>query len=250
MWQLSFVIGICSSLWLGAAYSQSNIIGSGVYGDTKGGSVPFSLTYGGSGTSTNIISTTQSYGTITWGSGCSALVNGILWYQTVTIGSTIASKSDNSVAASQISGAIAQGANLAAGDIAADAWEVTAPSGTSGAVSVTYSTPPSYNQSVAVYCLVSSHPTAGTPATVVQGTASSSISTSVTVPSGGAALVMVQTYSGQAFTLSGATVDVTITTGGVQQVFAHTTATGSVTVTATSTGGTATWVMSLVPFGP
>jgi hypothetical protein len=35
IWRLGFIVGICSVLWCGAVYPQSNVIGSGVYGDVK-----------------------------------------------------------------------------------------------------------------------------------------------------------------------------------------------------------------------
>lgn len=39
IWRVCFIIGVCSILWCGASYPQSNIIGSGVTGDIKVASV-------------------------------------------------------------------------------------------------------------------------------------------------------------------------------------------------------------------
>jgi hypothetical protein len=207
----------------------------------------FSLTYEASGLSTNTSSTTQSYGSLTLGTGCTSWINGIEYYQNNPTSTSVTAKTDNGVSASAISGAKILNGN--AGGYALDGWQVTSPSGTSGAVSVTYGAVPSYNQSVAVYCLISAHPTPGTAATAQTSSNATTLSVTVTVPSGGTAIVMGMTNIGTAITWVNATQDAVFTAGGTFQSFAHTTSTGSVTVTA-NLGSADGIILSAIPFGP
>jgi hypothetical protein len=153
---------------------------------SSGGS--FSLTY----ESQAIVSTAAStidFGTLTYGSGCTRVVIALtglnfsspLQATSVTV---------NGVSATAVSGAYA-----APQDSFTDVWETNSSvSGSSGDVSVTYneSSQPfgSPGMSVALYCLVTAHPTATSSANNVidTGSGATSISATITVPSGGAAV--------------------------------------------------------------
>lgn len=221
--------------------AQVPLTGAGL-GTPHVSSGSFSLTYEANGGSADTSSANQTYGSLTWGSGCTYLVNGILWYNTAN--STVSSKSDNSAAGIQVASAYA---TVGAGETSVDVWDVTSPSGTSGTVAVDYTAAPSYNSSVFVYCLISSHPSPGT-AVATNGGSVISLSVTVAVPSGGAAIACVATQAGHTVTWTNATEDAHYVGGGAYQACAHTTTTGSVTITAAFTSDSA--VLAAVPFGP
>lgn len=206
----------------------------------SGGS--FSLTYESDAIS-SATTPTISYGTLTWGSGCNALVTPVQWYNTnLTDSITAITVGANTPA--QISGVQVTNNN---GNVTSDAWEMVAPTGTSGTASVTYSFPPTFTSVIGSYCLVSAHTTA--TATAHNSGFGTSISQSIVVPSGGAALIVASANSGSTISLTNGTVDVVITTGGVYMVFGHTTATGTVSVTVT-VGASDNLTLGLAAWGP
>jgi hypothetical protein len=204
----------------------------------SGGS--FSLTYESDATSTSTTSPII-YGTATWGSGCNALIIPDQWYntnQTDTI--TALTAGANSLA--QVSGVYATaGANV----INVDAWEVVSPAGTSGTVTTTYSANPAFSSAIAAYCLVSAHTTATATA---NSFGTSTVSQSITVPSGGRALIICGSSTGATITLTNGTADVVAVPGGTAMLFGHTTTTGTVSVTCAASGATLT--LSLAAWGP
>lgn len=207
----------------------------------SGGS--FSLTFGSQAASSST-GTTISYGTVTWGPGCSAVILAVNWYNTNQT-DTISSISVGAQSASAIAGATIGAAPV---QVSSSLWQLNSPSGASALVSVTYSAATTYNSSVAAYCLVTSNTTvqSSNSAAALTGV---NASAAVSVPTGGGAVVTGGSYSGAAITWTNATQDAVVTTGGVYQSAAHTTATGSVTVTNTPAAATANTV-SIAAFGP
>lgn len=200
-----------------------------VYGKAAGG-VAFSLVYtaGGKGASSNTALTTQSYGTLNWTTN-SRIVAVVLWYP----GGVVSGVSVGGNALSPVSGAA-----VLQGNTAADVWESTGPlAGTSGTVTVTYASAPSFTSAVALYSLQTTTPLASdakvgsTPAAT-----SVAVGSALTVPAGGGAVVAGFGSNGTAATPVNFTSDVTDATGGVDFVWGHTTATGSVTPSITFAG--------------
>jgi len=190
----------------------------------------FSLTYQSSSGSMDTTHTTVDYGALGYGSGNSRVVVAVQWVPNA--GSTITGITVGGVALSQVSGAYITDP---LSGYALDAWESTGPlSGSSGDVQVTYSATVGWASAVALYNLQTPTPT---PATVVTNTApgsSSSISVGpYSIPAGGGSIVMAQTGNGQpTLGFTNAVQDVLVSARGNNHVFAHSTATGSVTVTA------------------
>lgn len=192
-------------------------------GAPAGGSA-FSLVFGSSASSSNTSLTTIDFGTLTYGAGCTRVVVASQWY----VGGTISNVTIGGVSLSQISGA-----HVATTAIAADAWESSAAlAGTSGDVQVTFSAAQSFVASVALYCLNTTSPAAS--ATNTQSNISATVLTApIAVPAGGGGLVISQSSNGHTATFGNATVDADIVTGGTNQYYGHTTATGAISVTAT-----------------
>jgi hypothetical protein len=204
---------------------------------------PFSLTYESDATS-SATTPTVSYGTLTWGSGCNTLVLPVQWYNTNLTDSISSIAISGNSAPAQISGVQVTNNN---GNVTSDAWELVAPSGTSGTASVTYSAAPTFTSVIGAYCLVSAHTTA--TATAHNSGFGTTVSQSVVVPSGGAALIVASASGGSTISLTNGTIDTVVTTGGVYMVFGHTTATGTVSVTAT-TGTNDNLTLGLAAWGP
>lgn len=218
--------------------AQVPTTGAGLSGPANG----FSLTYEASGQSSTTGTTTISYGTLTWGSSCNAVVAAVQWYNTAktdTVALTIGGSS-----ASVISNTTTSPAN---GGITVSLLELTSPSGSSGAVSATFSENVTYTSSVALYCLVSAATTVSSSNSVSSSGAVASQTLAITIPSGGAALVAGASEDGFAITWTNATQDVAITTGGVYESYAHANASATVTSTPSSND---TLTISYASFGP
>ncbi len=193
----------------------------------------------------------MTYTGVTWGSGCNAVVLVVYWYnsnQTDTITGITAVGAGTPV---QIPSA-QDGTN--GGGQSIDVWQITGPTATSAAVVVTYSNATTYNSNVTPYCLVSGNTTAGTAQHNrnfggAGGCDTGLAAPAVTVPGGGQAVVGAGSVSGQVISFTNATSDGVYTGGGTQDRWGHTTATGSVTVTATSAAGD-NCVITVVPYGP
>jgi hypothetical protein len=113
---------------------------------SSGGS--FSLTYEAVGSSSTTGTTTISYGTQTYGSGCNALVIPIQWYNT-NGGDTVTGVTVGGSAATHLSGTLQSTGN---GQLSSDGWQFNSPTGTSAAISVTYSANVTFNSENGVGC--------------------------------------------------------------------------------------------------
>ena len=205
----------------------------------SGGGGGFSLTYKAGDISSTSGSATVDYGTLTWGSGCTAVVITIAGQSQTTGQVSSVSVAGNSPA--EVSGA-GSGANESA---SSDIYQFT-PVGTSGDVQVTYSASVWNGSQVGVYCLVTTH-SIGTGAWT--NNSASSVSATPTVPSGGGALAVVANGSGTGtFTWTNATAD----EGNASSIgsTAHTTSTGSVAITATANGGSSALFLSTAYWSP
>jgi hypothetical protein len=201
----------------------------------------FSLTYVSSNSVSPSGGPTYDYGTLSYGT-CTRVVVANIWVP----GGTISGITIGGTALSQVSGAYAVGPGSG---IASDVWESSAAlTGTSGDVQVTYSTSLGYYASVALYCLTTTTPTAHA-ANGTNVNNSSTISSSIAVPSGGGGLVMSASQNGHTFTFTNTAIDVTLSPGGLTSYYGHTTSTGTVAVTGTITGNDNA-VLSLASWGP
>lgn len=211
-----------------------------------GGGGGFSLTFKNSAGSASTGVTTINYGTLTWGSGCSALAIPISWYNT-TVTDTVSSVSvgGSTVGVSQVSGVFVASNS---GGVSLDMWELVAPAGTSAAISVTYSGLVAFNSAISVYCIVT---TTTTRSAASNGgpNATAAVAGAVTVPSGGGAVAMATDVNGHTITFTNATSDGNNTGGGAFFGWGHTTSTGSVTVTATPSLSDST-VVGVAAWGP
>jgi hypothetical protein len=213
------------------------------------GSGGFSLVYESSASSTDTTHTTIDFGTLTYGSGCTRVVVAVSWYTGASSG--ISGLTIGGIALAHISGSLA--VDSPSNNISSDVWESTAAlTGPSGDVQVTFASAQTFVASVALYCLTTTTPTAS--ATAVNGgitvTSLTAPSTgTITIPSGGGGLVITHTNAGKTATFTNAAVDADSTTGGTNQYYAHTTATGAITVTANYSGSDAA-VISVVAWGP
>jgi hypothetical protein len=133
--------------------------------------------------------------------------------------------------------------------VSSDVWESSSSlAGSSGTVIVTYSAGLGYISSVALYCLVTTTPTASSAAT--QSASGTSVSQSITIPSGGGGLAIVIDQNGHALTgFTNTATDVAVIVGGNTEAYAHITASGTPTITA-STATTESFALSLVAWGP
>lgn len=205
----------------------------------------FDLSYQSSAAVMDTAAPAVAYGTLTYAAGATRTIAVIQWYDGSSPG--IASLTVGGQSFSAVSGAYINSA-----DKNVDIWISDAPlSGTSGAVSVTYNSSLEWASAVALYNLTTTTPAAGTPATVVV-TLTSSISVGpATIPSGGGALFATYPYVGGTGSIASgnAVVDASPVAGGTTFYFAHTTATGSQSVTLTY-GASDHGVATLVPWGP
>lgn len=207
--------------------------------------VSFNLGYASSATST-ANTTSINYGTLSYAAGTTRTICIVQWYGGTA--PSITSLTVGGQSFSQVSGGIASSA-----DMAASVWISNTPlSGTSGSVVVNYSPVPDWSSAVALYNLTTATPVAGTPATIVPSSPVPTITDGpVTIPPGGGAVFATFAYNNATGTITSgnATIDASPVAGGASFYFAHTTATGSQSVTLTynvSDRGPAV----LVPWGP
>jgi hypothetical protein len=232
---LARILALALAIYPALAFAQSAVLNAfppGVFQnraaiDAGGGPPPLSpVVFQASGSSTNTSLTTLDYGTLVNSGTGNRTVLVIQFYEnstTVITGVTI-----NGVALTQVPGAFANQAR--AGSTAIDVWEST--SVLSGDVQVTYSTTLNFSSAVALYSLNTTTPTVSSVGPNFT-LAAPSLSSSVTVPSGGGGIVAVSTAAGQVTTgITNAAVDAVLTPGGAGFTFAHTTATGATTITA------------------
>ncbi len=205
----------------------------------------FSLTAQGSAGSFTTGTTTVNYGTVSYGSGCNAVIAVVQWYPTAT-GDTVSSLT---IGGNSTTSVVSATAGTIALNTAIRQWST--PSGSSGTVSVTFSGNSTWESSVSLWCLISGNTTVSNTNTAGGGCNNSGtpLNASVTVPTGGTAIVAGQTFSASTISWTNATQDGVVTTNGVYQAWAHTTSTGSVSVTQTPSGGD-NCVMALASWGP
>lgn len=220
----------------------------GVGKPAAGGGGGFSLTAQGSAGSATTGTTTINYGTVSYGSGCNAVIAVVFWYNTGTA-DTISSLTIGGNSTTAIAGTAANDGTGGGQSIAMRQW--SSPSGTSGAVSVTYSANVTYNSNVTLYCLISGNTTVSATNAPAGGACNNvaPITGSITVPASGTAITAASTQGGQVISWTNATADGTYTGGGTQDAWGHTTATGSVNVSATPAGSD-NCAMSLAAWGP
>lgn len=226
-----------------ASSGSMALLGAGGAGAAVGGA---SLTYVSSAVSGASSGNPINYGTLSYGSGCTRVIVATSWINGSV--NPVAGITVGGVSLVQVSGAFAS--NGTSFSTNTDVWESSAGlAGTSGTVIVDYTTGIGYFSTVAVYCLVTTTPTAS--ASIVAHPGSSPVSASIVVPSGGVALmVSSEGTAGSSASFTNATVDVDVTASPNNNYYGHTTSTGTVLVTATYTGGTNTPVMSLVSWAP
>lgn len=218
--------------WFTVAAVAGSLPLLGVGSPPSGGGGGFSLTFKNSSGSATTGATLIDYGTITYGSGCAAIIIPIFWYNTAST-DTVSAVSVGGSAASQVTGVHTA---IGTGGQSIDMWEFVSPTGTAADIKVTYSANVTFNSNVSVYCLanpVSTVATASNNAAFACNNTGTPISAPVTVSSGGAAIAMTSTVSGKTMTFTNATSDGSYIGGGTFDGWGHTTTTGSVTVTAT-----------------
>jgi hypothetical protein len=193
-------------------------------GQASGGSSV--LTFENGYTVSSSGSTSVDFGTVSYTSGCTEqviIVGGLV--QTGTFGVT-------SVTMNSASGTEVPSALVTDSSVGADVWTAS-PSGSSGDLTIVFSTAMWDHPVVGLYCLQTTHSTPGTP--VTNQNSSTSIATTISVPSGGSAVSIAYTQSGAS------TVSWTGATGNYQQFGgggqgggpAVTSTSGSQTLTAT-----------------
>ena len=217
---------------------------------SAGGAAPpsFSLSYdGGSNYSTDTSNTTIDYGTLTYNSSNQRVIVQVQYI--ANSGGVVTGVTVGGTSLSQVSGAAT---TSGAGFVGVDTWESSAPlSGSSGDVKVTYNQANQWHSAVALYSLNAGSPipsTAVTAATsgVAQAT---SRSTTLSIPSSGAALVSAVTYNGgKSITFTNASIDVVVSGGGDDFTFGHSTVTGSQTIGASWSSADYA-AMSSIPWG-
>jgi hypothetical protein len=205
----------------------------------------FSLIYESSVNSTSHTATVD-YGTMTYGSGCTRVIVSIAGFGAASVSSI----SVNGVGGATVTGStVSQGG----GNFMTTVWETSSSvSGSSGDVQVTYSAAITDNSAVALYCLVTTTPTASSGQNTSTGRAAS-ISQSITVPSGGGAVAIGAEYINGFISFTNATSDATVGTSGSQSMlanFGHLTSTGSISVTANASSGSQFMNLSLAAWGP
>lgn len=241
-------IGLAFAIWAFASFSALAQVGGlsfpGPGPRVASGGGGFSLTYGSNAGVTST-GTTINYGTLTWGSGCNAVIIAVNWYNS-NAADTISSMTVGGSAASAIANTTTSSGTFQS---SVSLWQLNSPSGSSGAVSVTYSAATTFNSSVAAYCLVSSHTTVSSSAS--QGVGSGVNATAnVTIPAGGGAVVVGATNSGATITWTNATQDAVFTTGSVYEAYAHnTTSSGAVSIVNTPATAQSN-VIAAATFGP
>jgi hypothetical protein len=250
---LARILALALAIYPALAFAQSSpILGfpPGVFQNRaaidKSPSGPsFSLTLQSSnGIASSGGSTSIDFGTLSYAAGATRTLVALQWITSTSI--TVSSVTIGGVALVQVPGAFVTGGAFAGG---LDLWETTSSlSGSSGDVQVTYSAVVSFGAAAAVYSLVTTTPTVSAVNSI--SATGPPVSLAITVPSGGTAIVQSSTENAQAITFTNATLDVNVPiSGGGSFFFAHTTATGSVTVTSNYTS-TSNDVMSLAAWGP
>jgi hypothetical protein len=249
---LARILALALAIYPALAFAQSSpILGfpPGVFQNRAAidaGTTPpppsFSLTYNTGGSSSAVSGTAVNYGTLTYGSGCTRVIAASLWYPGAI--NSISGITVNGVAFTQIPGAFAS----RGGGFSVDVWESnSAISGSSGSAIVTYGSAITFTSSVALYCLVTTAPTASA-SNSTSGDNVTSVNATISVPTGGGAIAVTGGINGNTMTFTNATVDIDVT-GGINDYYGHTTATGSVNVTATYSVADGP-VLSLVSWGP
>jgi hypothetical protein len=254
MWIISkdFILSIIFGLLVTTAFARSeglynpssNAVGDyqGVDSNTSSVSVAFSLTYESSNSFATTGTATKDYGTQTYGSGNTRVVLVILWRGGGTV---VSSASIGGSALSQVGAGAAFVCN-SSGDCV-DMWEsTTALAGSSGDVSVTYSGIPNTRSAVALYNLVTTTPIVNTEGTQTNAFGTTCAITK-TIPTGGAAVVALNTENALASNFTNATLDVSILSNTM--IVGHTTTTGSLTVTSNASSNDVLGC-SLAAWGP
>lgn len=164
-------------------------------------------------------------------------------------GATVTGVTIDGVALTPISGAA-----ISTGDKAVAAFISSAPltGNASASVVVTYSANNTFVSAIALYNLTTTTPAAGTPATLVNTSAGATITAGpVSIPAGGGGLFATFPYLSNTGTITSgnAVIDGSPVAGGTTFYFAHTTATGSQSVTLTYSVNDAGPAM-LIPWGP
>jgi hypothetical protein len=239
---IAVLCALVALIW--PSIAQVPMTGAGT-GTPKGSS--FSLTAQGSSGSSTTGNTIINYGTVSYGSGCNAVLIGIWWYPTA--GSNVVSGvSVGGSAASQVSASF-----TSQGSFSMDLWQLNSPAGSSANITVTYSANVTFNSNVTAYCLVTTTTAVSAVAHNGAGPVScgvaSPVSATISVPAGGGAVVITGDNNGQVLSFTNASSDGVYVGGGVQDRWGHTTSTGSITVSSTP-AGTDTCAIAAASWGP
>lgn len=233
-------------LWSCALHAQIGITFFPGPGTPASSGASFSLTYESSAQSSSTTSPI-SYPSMTYGSGCTRVIAAVAWR--INSASSISSMTVNGVSMTQVSGAsIYNNVNEHT-----DIWESnSAVSGSSGTVSITYSNTIFNSSMVALYCLVTTTPTAnaGNAGDQING---ATVSFSLNIPSGGGGIVFSYTENNTApNSQTNWTTDATLTPAGGNgtPLFGHSTATGASTTIAMGLPSNDGWNLSAASWGP
>lgn len=197
--------------------------------DAGGSVTPATLTYE-SISSIAANGATTNFGTMTYGSGCTRVIIAMVNYSAGSNQATAVIV--NGISASAVSGAFLNGAVNLNGDI----WITNSSvSGSSGVVSVTWTGTTAFGATAALYCLTTTTATRSDVQTINQLVSPPSVTLSVPTNGVGVALYT-QEVNNPLTSWTGATQDATANAGGaaLELYVAHTTATGSVPITANS----------------
>lgn len=202
----------------------------------------FSLTFGGKVLTTSM-GTGLSYASIPHSAVNDRVAAVVFWYPGGAV-TAVSIGADNFTQVASASAAV--------GAIAVDVWISSgAIASSSSTASVTYASATTYHSAVGLYDLKSTTLTASAARTGTQAAGTSVVvSSALTVPAGGGALVGVLTQNGSTFTPSNFTTDASDVTGGVNFVWGHTTATGSISPGGTSFSVSDAAAVSAVAWGP
>lgn len=246
MKRLALIAAFLAAFALPASAQFKGAGGFGTPGFTSPAAVGgggFSLTLQGTASSTTS-ATTISYGTVTYGSGCTRVVAVILYR--IGASTAISSVTVNGSSLSQVSGAF--GFNNSSNN--SDVWESSgAISGSSGTVSITYAASTAGFSAVGLYCLNTTTPTASA-ATQSGSSFATSTTATITIPASGGGVVGY--FNDSATALSGETnwsIDATVPNTYVAY-FGHTTATGASLSIVSTVGSAAPLQQSVAAWGP
>ncbi len=239
--------------WCHLAVAQSNIIGGGVFGDAKKVTATgFSLAWvPGSNFTEASGGGTITYTAVPLGTASSNRIIAVFACNRAPAGSTtISSMTVDGISAVQAVGAQASGTELLSSDIWYANLGAASDNNTSGNIVVTW-VGNTVRTGIEVYRITTSTP-APTAATENLGTGSASISQSITVPTGGAAISGSCARQTTATTYTNATLDNSSAFSGANSQFAsaNTTTVGSVSITATTAGNASDAAMSNAAWKP